>query len=85
MKVPPGALFALALACLCFAQGIPLARRPDATLEWLRGLPLVARFLLRANPYSYGVKEARSSGIGYIVFGCLCIVVAVAAEVGLLK
>ena len=85
MKVLPGVLFALALAGLCFAQGIPLVRRPDATLKWLRGLPPVARFLLRVNPYSYGVEEARRGGIAYIVFGSLCIVVAVAAEVGFLK
>jgi hypothetical protein len=85
MKNLPGVLFILALAGVSFAQGIPLARRPAATLTWLRRLPPFARFFLRVNPHSYGVEDARNWGIAYIVFGCLCISVAIAAGLGFFK
>ena len=83
MKILPGILFAL--AGLSFAQGIPLVRRPAATLKWVRGLPPFARFFLRVNPFSYGVEDAYYGGVAYIVFGCLCILMAIAASVRFFK
>jgi hypothetical protein len=81
-----GAIFALCLGALAFAQGVPLATRPAATLRWMRGLhPAIRFFLLRNDPNKMTVSDAQTAGYACFTFAALCIVVAILAFTRVVK